>query len=141
VILVDSNILIDIFNNDNRWMTWSRNALAESAEKGPVAVNQIVIAEVAPQFVKLQDFNDWIGTFDVAAIGFDGEAAFRAGLAFQQYRKRRRAAAEIKISIIADFLIGGHAQILDAAILTRDPRFYRIYFPNVPLITPEPEND
>ena len=27
--------------------------------------------------------------------------------------------------------------MLDATIITRDPRFYRSYFPSVPLITPD----
>jgi hypothetical protein len=27
--------------------------------------------------------------------------------------------------------------VSNATILTRDPRFYRIYFPSVPLITPD----
>lgn len=137
MILADSNILIDIFTSDSRWMSWSRNALGESTAKGVVAVNQIVIAEVAPLFPRLQDFVHWVSTFDVMAIEFDGEAAFLAGLAFREHRRRRRASIETVKSIIADFLIGGHAQTLGATILTRDPRFYRAYFPDVPLIAPE----
>jgi predicted nucleic acid-binding protein len=39
--------------------------------------------------------------------------------------------------VLADFFIGGHAQVAEATILTRDPRFYRTYFPSVPLITPD----
>src|SRR3546814_20319897 len=55
------------------------------------------------------------------------EGAFQAGRAFEVHRARRQAGAAK--SILADFFIGGHAQAAGATILTRDPRFYRSYFP------------
>ncbi len=38
--------------------------------------------------------------------------------------------------MIADFFIGAHAEIEGIAILTRDVRRYRAYFPDVTLIAP-----
>jgi predicted nucleic acid-binding protein len=140
VILVDSNILIDLFTNDAKWMLWSRSALSTAIEKGQLAVNQIVIAEVAPQFARLHDFTNWIAAFDISILTFDNDAAFCGGMAFNGYRKRRKGSSDITKSILPDFLIGGHAQVLGASILTRDPRFYRTYFPSVPLITPSKED-
>jgi predicted nucleic acid-binding protein len=105
-----------------------------------MAINQIVVAEVAPQFAQLNIFLDWIATFNLGLLEFDLEAAFCGGSAFNTYRQRRKASLEDAKSIIADFLIGGHAQMLGATILTRDPRFYRSYFPSVPLITPDKAN-
>ena len=137
MILVDSNILIDIFSHDKQWMSWSKESLAACSARDQIAVNQIVVAEVAPQFSRLQDFLDWIATFDLAAKDFDCEVAYDAGAAFNEYRRRRRVSPDSAKSIVADFLIGGHAQVLGAEILTRDPRFYRSYFPSVPLITPD----
>jgi predicted nucleic acid-binding protein len=137
VILVDSNVLIDLFSRDNNWDIWSRNALAESDESDQLCVNQVVVAEVAPQFPDLDSFVTWIGTFDVGVDELSLDAAYAAGKAFMEYRRRRRNAEESNKTIIADFLVGGHAQTLGATILTRDPRFYRTYFPSVPLITPE----
>jgi len=63
------------------------------------------------------------------------EAAYAASLAFKAHRSRR-ALKDPKIPR-PDFFIGGHAQAAGAAILTRDARFYRSYFPQVELITPE----
>lgn len=140
MILVDSNILIDLFSHDRQWMKWSRDRLAECGTNDQMAINQIVVADVAPQFAQLQSFLDWIATFNLGLLEFDLEAAFCGGSAFNAYRQRRRASLENAKSIIADFLIGGHAQVLGATILTRDPRFYRTYFPAVPLITPDKAN-
>ena len=137
MILVDSNILIDLFSNDQQWMKWSRDQLAECGTNDQIGINQIVVAEVAPQLSQLQGFLDWIATFNLGLLEFDLAAAYCGGSAFNAYRQRRKATLESAKSIIADFLIGGHAQVLGASILTRDPRFYRAYFPSVPLISPD----
>jgi hypothetical protein len=39
--------------------------------------------------------------------------------------------------VLADFFIGAHAIIVDAPLITRDPRRYRAYFPGIELITPD----
>lgn len=65
----------------------------------------------------------------------NAEAAFLAGQTFKRYRDRKQP-NQAK-SILADFFIGGHAQNVGAIIITRDPRFYRTYFPDLTLITPE----
>ncbi len=140
VILVDSNVLIDLFSSDNDWHIWSRNALAEANESDRLCVNQVIVAEVAPQFPDLVSFMTWIGSFEVGVDDLSFDAAYAAGKSFVEYRQRRRNAQGTHKSIIADFLIGGHAQTLGASILTRDPRFYRTYFPSVPLIIPEETN-
>ncbi len=137
MIFVDSNILIDIFRRDENWVTWSQNAVAEASEDGDLAINEIIVAEVAPRVGTLDQFFAWLGPFNVQHLAIDSESAYCSGKAFLRYRERRKANPEIAKSIIADFFIGGHAQTLGATILTRDPRFYRTYFPSVPLITPD----
>jgi predicted nucleic acid-binding protein len=137
VILVDSNVLIDVFSRDNDWHDWSKNALANSNERDQLRINQVVVAEVAPQFSDLDSFVTWIESFEVGIEELSVGAAYAGGSAFVEYRRRRREARESTNSVLPDFLIGGHAQTLGASILTRDPRFYRAYFPSVPLITPD----
>jgi predicted nucleic acid-binding protein len=135
MILVDSNILIDVLDRDPVWFEWSTEQLAEASRAGRVAINHVVVAEVAPFAGVLETFLEV-----VEAMGLDIEplcnlSAYEAGTAFRAYRRRRdeRSAK----TILPDFLIGGHALTLACAVLTRDPRFYRTYFPTVPLITPE----
>ncbi len=142
MILVDSNVLIDIFNEDEIWMHWSRSSLEAAVVSDQVMVNHIVVAEVAPQLGSLAAFQSRLNAFEIEVIDLTLEAAFVSGQAFVDYRRQRRVVDGQAKSIIADFLIGGQAATLGATILTRDPRFYRNYFPTVPLIAPEKdEND
>jgi hypothetical protein len=135
VIFVDANVIIDVIGEDRHWFDWSFARLVEAASIGPVAISAIVVGEVAPRFGSLAAFVEEVAPMLIRFEPLTPDAAFRAGLAFQTYRQRRPA-GEAK-SLIADFLIGGHAMSLGATLLTRDPRFYSRYFPDLPLITPE----
>ena len=133
MIFIDSNVLIDIWGADQQWKDWSLAAVASAAELSDLRVNHIIVAEVAPRLKSLAAFLDRIALYDIKVEPFSDDAAFLAGAAFQGYRKNGRS----EKSVLPDFFIGGHAQVLGATILTRDPRFYRAYFPDVPLIAPE----
>ena len=136
MILLDSNVVIDLFSNGGEWQEWSQNAVAEAIADHELAVSQVVVAEVAPYLGSLEVFIERIGRIGATVAESTNEAAYAAGTAFVLYRKRRRVGQDTTKSIIADFLIGGHAATLGATILSRDPRFYRTYFPSVGLITP-----
>ena len=133
MILVDSNILIDVLDDDPDWCSWSINQLTELAAQHRLAVNQIAFAEVAPRLGSLPEFEAQIAAFEIDYEPISDDAAFAAGAAFLTFRSRSTVAK----MVLPDFFIGGHALVAQASILTRDPRFYRAYFPTVPLITPE----
>ena len=133
MILVDSNVIIDVIEGDPHWEAWSAARIADAGANDRAVVNEIVIAEVAPSMGSLSAFYDAIALLDIGFAQIGDEAAYLAGTAFLRYRQRRDGSR----SVIADFLIGGHAQVLEATILTRDPRFYQTYFPTVPLIAPD----
>ena len=137
MIFVDSNVLIDIWGADQHWKDWSLTAVANAAELSDLRINHIIVAEVAPRLASLAAFHDRIALYDIEIEPFSDEAAFLAGVAFQFYRRNARS----EKSVLPDFFIGGHAQTLGATILTRDPRFYRSYFPDVPLITPTKDDN
>lgn len=139
MILIDSNVIIDVINDEAEWKDWSMGQIAHLCARDHVVVNEIVVAEVAPSMGSLEVFYEEIGKLGIAVQSVSDRAAFTAGEAFLSYRMTRRIAGK---AILADFFIGGHAEVLGAAILTRDPRFYRAYFPSVRLITPQKdEND
>lgn len=139
MILIDSNVIIDIIECDPVWMEWSYHQVATAGAAGSVAINSVVIAETAPNSSSLEVFTDAIKEMGILFEPICERSAYQAGVAFQKYRARR---LPVKAkSIIADFLIGGHAQTLEATILTRDPRFYRTYFPTVPLLTPSKDKN
>ena len=133
MIFVDSNVLIDILDDDARWFEWSMHQLEAAIRLGRVVINHIVLAEVAPHQGDLDAFLGNLSSMLIEIEAMSDEGAFAAGNAFLSYRRR----VEGRAAVLPDFLIGGHAAILGATILTRDPRFYRSYFPQVPLITPD----
>jgi predicted nucleic acid-binding protein len=137
MILIDSNVVIDLLQASGEWQEWSENAVVEASADDEIAISQIVVAEVAPRLGSLGGFIERIEQFGGSVLELSNEAAFDAGVAFHIYRASRRDGPDTVRSILPDFLIGGHAQTLGASILTRDPRFYRTYFPSVPLITPD----
>lgn len=131
--LVDANVLLDIFTEDQRWLEWSTGALADAAEAGPLYLNPIVYAEVSIRFSRVEDLEEALppGEFRRAALPW--AAAFLAGKAFLAYR-RHRGSSPVPLP---DFFIGAHAAVDDLTLLTRDASRFRTYFPTVELLAPE----
>lgn len=137
MILLDSNVVIDLISKDPSWRIWSSNAVADAGARDDLVISPIVLAEVAPRYCSLSDFMGFISVFGATVADLTNDAAFAAGKAFGLYRERRRKVGGVTRSVLPDFLIGGQALTLSGTVLTRDARFYRTYFPTVPLITPE----
>jgi predicted nucleic acid-binding protein len=139
LILPDSNILIDVIEIDPKWADWSTEQLLAASDAGRVAINHVILAEVAPYSGGLEDFLVKLDVMNIDIEPLCSLSAFTAGMAFKAYRANRSQSD--RKTILPDFLIGGHAQTLGATILTRDPRFYRAYFPTVPLIAPSKDEE
>ena len=131
--MVDTNIVIDLLERDEKWFGWSLDALARAGQEGPVSASVIVIGELALQIEGLADIHALLDGYGVAIAPLNDAAAYAAGMARRAYR----LAGGSREKLLADFLIGGHAQSAGATLLTRDPRRYRSYFPSLALITPE----
>jgi predicted nucleic acid-binding protein len=132
-VLVDSNVLLDVLTEDQRWFDWSSRELARAAGQGPLIINPIVYAETSIRFRRIEDLDEALGA-DFERRALPWAAAFLAGKAFVSYRRRGGARG----SPLPDFYIGAHAAVEKLALLTRDPARYRHYFPTVPLTCPAP---
>ncbi|MEQ1931123.1 MAG: type II toxin-antitoxin system VapC family toxin [Parvularculaceae bacterium] len=131
-VLIDANVLIDVFTEDERWFEWSSLALEEAAETSPLVINPVVYAEASMRFSRIEEFEAALPPSFVAREAIPFEAAFLAGKAFTTYRNRGGA----KTTTLPDFFIGAHAAVAGYRLLTRDPKVYRAYFPKVALIAP-----
>jgi predicted nucleic acid-binding protein len=133
-VLVDSNVLLDVFTEDRRWLSWSSAALEKAADEGHLVINPVIYGEVSIRFDRIEELDDVLPVSMFAREAIPYEAAFLAGKAFLSYRRR----AGSKVSPLPDFLIGAHAAIRGYRVLTRDVTRYRTYFPKLPLISPVP---
>lgn len=131
-VLVDSNVLLDIATNDPGWAAWSSQALAECAEYMALVINPIIYAEVSIGFRTIEALNAALPSRIYERAPLPWEAGFLAGKCFLAYRRR----GGLKSVPLPDFYIGAHAAIEGLAILTRDARRYRTYFPKVEVLAP-----
>jgi predicted nucleic acid-binding protein len=132
VILVDANVLIDLFTDDSDWASWSEEALAESASTSDLVINPVIYAEVSIAFKEPQPLEKALTQMGIRKVELPYPAAFAAGKAFLKYRRK----GGLKRSPLPDFLIGAHAAHEGLRLITRDTLRYRTYFPSVQLICP-----
>jgi predicted nucleic acid-binding protein len=132
MILVDTNILIDLFQNDPAWAPKSIDALAQAASRTSLAINEIIYAELAAGFHDRAALDRELSSLPIGWAALNKDALALAGRTFHRYRRDGGA----KNNVLADFFIGAQARVEGFAILTRDMTRYRAYFPEVTLLTP-----
>ena len=132
-LLVDSNVILDIFLDDPDWADWSESALANYSLYTTLYINSIVYTEVSVGFKKIEELEFALQKGGFQMIEIPKEALFLAGKAYLNYRKGKG----IKKSPLPDFYIGAQAAVLDLDLITRDVGRYRTYFPTVNIICPE----
>ena len=130
MILVDSNVLIDISARDPKWFDWSAEQLALAMDREDAAINPNIYAEVSVGNANADSLDAALEGLQQLHLPY--AAAFVAGKAFQEYRRRGCTL----MSTLPDFYIGAHAAVEGMALLTRDRVRYASYFPSVKLIAP-----
>ncbi|RLB15355.1 MAG: DNA-binding protein [Deltaproteobacteria bacterium] len=124
ITFVDTNILLDIFLPDPEFGESSANALETAFQSGSLVINEIVYAELAPQFDDRHTLDNILEGLGIRIVLIDKETTFAAGQLWKKYR----AARGNKRRILADFLIGAHALNCADTLLTRDRGFYRQFY-------------
>ncbi|RDJ20739.1 PIN domain-containing protein [Bosea caraganae] len=130
--LVDTNVLLDIFTDDPQWAGWSTQQLDAATLRGPLAINDIVYAELSGGFTAIEALDAALAVIGIRPTAMPRSALFLAGKVFRRYR----ASGGTRTGVLPDFFIGAHAVVSGANLLTRDVRRYRTYFPTIDLITP-----
>jgi len=131
-ILVDSNILLDLLENDPQWYDWSAEQLKNAAEDSILIINPVIYAEISVGFERIEELEEVLQPEMFQRQPIPWEAAFLAGKCFYRYRKL----GGVRRSPIPDFFIGAHAAVNGLSLLTRDATRYRTYFPSLTLIAP-----
>jgi predicted nucleic acid-binding protein len=132
MILLDANVILDVWDRDPVWHTWSRDQLSHLSLIDELAINPIVYAEISARFSTSVILDKKLEDLGAIVLSIPRRAAFLAGKAFVQYRRQ----GGTKGNVMPDFFIGAHAAVLECPLLTRDTRRYAAYFPGVRLIAP-----
>ncbi len=134
MVLIDSCVLIDVLDGDPVWERWSAARLAEAGRTGCV-IDPVVLAELHGRVRLAGAIDAALRVYRIEVLSLEGSVSERAGAAFRLHRKRRG----VFPAILADFLIGAHAVVLGAQLLTRDRARFASYFPELNIIAPEDE--
>jgi len=130
--MVDSNVLLDVLTEDERWFDWSSATLEALAEDHVLVLNPIIYAEVSIGFDKIEDLDRALPPGMIERRAIPPEATFLAGKCFVRYRRR----GGTRLSPLPDFFVGAHASVEGMPLLTRDAARYRTYFPRLEIISP-----
>jgi predicted nucleic acid-binding protein len=132
MILVDTNVVLDVLGNLPPWSDWSTMQLRHQSRVHALLVTPVVYAELAASFESALQLESRLDQLGLAYTELPRQALFLAGHVHRDYRR----AGGARTQVLADFFIGAHAAVLGCGIITRDARRYRSYFPRVPLVTP-----
>lgn len=133
MLLVDTNVLVDVLENDPQWADWSIAQLRAQSKVRRLAINPVIYAELSLTFSTAEALDAAIDGLDLDLLEIPRPALFLAGKAFVRYRRQ----GGTRGNVLADFFVGAHAAVTGYPLLTRDPTRYRSYFPRVALITPD----
>lgn len=128
MMIVDSNIILDIVTDDPVWVEWSLRTLEQ--QKEALGINPIIYAEVSVKIPSIEQLDDILRPFKRLSLPY--EAGFLAGKAFLSYKQKEGT----KTTPLPDFFIGAHAAILAIPLITRDVQRYKTYFPTLKLVSP-----
>ena len=132
MVLVDTNVVVDVWQRNAEWYPWSRAQLRAQAQVHELVINSIIYAELSLNYESIDTLDARVADLKLRLLELPRAALFLAGHAFRKYRR----AGGAKSGVLPDFFIGAHAAVLGCAILTRDAARYRSYFPTVRLLTP-----
>lgn len=133
MILIDTNVLMDIATRDPLWFAWSSSQLSKIVNSREAAINPVIYTELLPLYATARELDlNLVTSSDFRRLPLPFSVGPSASRAFLAYRK----AGGQKTSPLPDFFIGAHAEAEQMTLLTRDATRYRTYFPKVKLICP-----
>ncbi len=129
---VDSSILLDVVTDDPRHADESEEVLRRVSREGQIIACECVLAEIYPAFEGPDSFEEFLADWQVEFVPSSRPSAILAGRHFAAYLERGGS----RRRILADFLIGAHAQTQADRLVARDRGFLRDYFSGLQLLDP-----
>ena len=108
-LLVDTNILLDVLEDDPQWAEWSIFQLRAQSQIHQLAINPIIYAELSLAFSTVEKLDYTIMSLDLYVLEIPRAALFLAGKAFLQYRRRggtKRICLQTSLLVLMPLLRG-----------------------------------
>ena len=132
MLLVDTNVLVDVLQNDPQWADWSIAQLRAQAKLHALAINPVIYSEMSLSFSTLEALDEVVRTMALELREIPRPALFLAARAYLLYRRRGGS----KGQVLPDFFIGAHAAVEGWPLLTRDASRFKTYFPTLEVVAP-----
>ena len=129
---VATNVLIDLLVPNEAFASRSTVALERAANEGSLVICDLVYAELCAAFASQRECDAFIEDLEIQIERLSRSASFLASRTWRTYRARGGK----RTRILADFLIGAHAQEQTSRLLSRDRGFYWETFPALRLLDP-----
>ena len=129
---VDTNILLDVLLPNPDFCDASMQALENSAVAGSLVICDLVYAELCVRFAAQDECDEFLSANEIRVEALSRAAHFAASRVWRQYRRQGGS----RNRILADFLVGAHAELQATRLLTRDRGFYTSLFPTLNLLDP-----
>ena len=101
MVLVDTNVLLDVLENDAVWGSWSQEQLDIVSATDSLAINSAIYSELSMAFARIEELEAVIEEASLIVELIPREALFLAGKVFLRYRR----AQGTKKNVLPDFCV------------------------------------
>ena len=138
-IAIDTSVLIDLLGEDAGMADAAEQCVRDALAQGPVVLCDVVVSEITAGLGHGTDIMDVVEEMGMRYLPVERRSAIRAGEMQRRFNQRRAAGQGSQLSprTVPDFIVGAHALLQCAGLITRDAGFFRDYFKGLKIIVPK----
>jgi hypothetical protein len=136
-ISIDTNVIAALWWNNDSLNRSAAQLLNQARKAGELVLSAPVYAELMGDPARTEgELDDFLFSTGILVDWHLEEEIWReAGKAYQGYvARRRKSGGSMPRRLLADFVIGAHAQVRGYSLLTFDGGHYLAAFPDLPII-------
>lgn len=139
MIAIDTSVLIDLLGDDPGRADAAERCVRDALAQGPVVLCDVVVSEITAGLGHGTDIMDVVEEMGMRYVPVERRSAIRAGEMQRRFNQRVRASGGDAPSPRTgpDFIVGAHALLQCAGLITRDAGFFRDYFKGLKVIVPK----